>query len=195
MPPTPQETEIKLPLPDPEGLRARLRGLGLALAHARTFEVNVLFDTNDASLRGRGVLLRVRQFGERWTLTYKGPGQAGRHKVREELEMALQEPEAFLAILDRLGFHRSFRYEKYRTEYYDSEGVLTIDETPIGNFLELEGTPAWIDRTAALLGYGEPDYITKSYGRLYLEHCAREGREPADMVFSGRPETEAGKIP
>jgi hypothetical protein len=59
---------------------------------------------------------------------------------------------------------------------------------PIGTYLELEGAPRWIDRTARALGFGPPDYITASYGRLYLEWCAREGREPSHMVFEKTPE-------
>ena len=49
--------------------------------------------------------------------------------------------------------------------------------------MELEGAPAWIDRTARKLGFSEKDYITSSYGRLYLEWCAGERREPGNMVF------------
>jgi len=88
-------------------------------------------------------------------------------------------------ILARLGFNPVFRYEKYRTEYErePQQGIVTIDETPIGLFAELEGSPAWIDRTAKALGFSEPEYITKSYGRLYLEYCRDNGIEPAQMVF------------
>ena len=82
-----------------------------------------------------------------------------------------------------LGFAPVFRYEKYRTEFTDGEGVVTLDETPIGDYLELEGGEEWIDRVAAKLGYRESDYVTMSYGRLYLEHCNKNQIEPANMVF------------
>jgi adenylate cyclase class 2 len=88
------------------------------------------------------------------------------------------------AILARLGFERMFRYEKYRTEFRRGRtGVVTLDETPIGTYLELEGEPTWIDRTARLLGFTEADYITLSYGQLYLDRCARQGSKAGDMVF------------
>jgi hypothetical protein len=58
-----------------------------------------------------------------------------------------------------------------------------LDETPIGNFLELEGSPRWIDRTARLLGFSSSDYINRSYGYLYLAFCRERRIRPKDMLF------------
>jgi len=93
--------------------------------------------------------------------------------------------DAMRTIAGRLGFNAVFRYQKYRTEYKQPSrsGVATLDETPIGVYLELEGQPAWIDRTAKKLGYTEQDYITSSYGRLYLEWRERHKSAPHDMLF------------
>jgi adenylate cyclase class 2 len=90
------------------------------------------------------------------------------------------------AILERLGFKAAFRYEKYRAEYTDGKGVATVDETPIGLYLELEGAPSWIDRTARALGFRRADYITASYYGLYREYCERRGEAVGDMVFEAR---------
>ncbi|MBL8226856.1 MAG: class IV adenylate cyclase [Bryobacterales bacterium] len=160
-----------------------LRNAGFRLKRTRTFEVNVLFDTPELRLRAAGSLLRVRQFGKEWVLTFKGPAKAGRHKSREELETQLADGENLPAILGRLGFEPVFRYEKYRTEYTDGEGIATIDETPIGDFVELEGSAAWIDAAALKLGWSAADYITKSYGKLYLDHCERRAILPSNMTF------------
>jgi adenylate cyclase, class 2 len=187
------ETEIKLPLPDREALLARLPGLGFRLSTARQFEANTLYDSPDARLRGQGQILRIRQNGadgpeSRWVLTYKGPAASGKHKSREELETTLGDGAMVALVLQRLGYQPTFRYEKYRTEFTDGEGVLTVDETPIGEYMELEGDAAWIDRQAAALGYSESQYITRSYGGLYLDHCAVAGITPAHMVFGRSPE-------
>ena len=64
--------------------------------------------------------------------------------------------------------------------------VVMLDQTPIGDFLELEGAPRWIDRTARTLGFSSADYITASYGRLYLDYCVENGVEPGNMVFTKR---------
>jgi adenylate cyclase class 2 len=89
------------------------------------------------------------------------------------------------AIVERLGYRRVFRYEKYRTEFHQPRraGVAMLDETPAGVYLELEGTPHWIDLTARRLGFQESDYITASYGRLYIDWCSANGRTPGDMTF------------
>ncbi|MBL8178498.1 MAG: class IV adenylate cyclase [Bryobacterales bacterium] len=180
------EVEIKLEVKDPAELRARIGSLGWRQAGERTREVNVLFDRANGSLRAAGIVLRLREYGERRVLTFKGPGMAGKHKVREEIETAVGDLGAMEAILDRLGYQPGFRYEKFRTEFTDGAGHLTLDETPIGDYLELEGPPDWIDEWAVRLGYAERDYITLSYGRLHAAYCERVGAPVGDMVFGGR---------
>jgi adenylate cyclase, class 2 len=188
------EVEVKLPVrEDPAAVRRMLRRLGYGVRVARALEVNVLFDTPGQRLRQAGKLIRLRRVGTHHLLTFKGVAQASKHKVREEIETEATDPRALATILDRLGFHPVFRYEKYRTEFGrpGEPGVVTLDETPIGNYLEVEGPPRWIDRTARELGYSTGDYITASYGRLYLEWCRKAGRTPGNMVFEGR---HRGKI-
>jgi adenylate cyclase class 2 len=180
-----QETEIKLAVRDAKSARQRLRVAGFSVSRRRVFEVNLVFDTADMALRRSSRLLRLRQAGSTVTLTYKGVPEAGKHKSREELEVEVADLEAMSEIAGRLGYRQVFRYEKYRTEYGQKlhHGVATVDETPIGVFLELEGTAPWIDRTARKLGFHEDAYITASYGRLYLEWCAAHEIAPSNMIF------------
>jgi adenylate cyclase class 2 len=180
------EVEIKLPLPASlTKIRRTLREQGFHVVKNRRLEQNTLFDTPTLSLRAKGELLRLRRDGSERLLTYKGPAIPGKHKSREELQIPLATPDKLALILLRLGYRPVFRYEKYRTEFTPSKGrgVVTLDETPIGNYLEIEGRPGWIDRTAKTLGFTQADYNTKSYGTLYLEFCKRKGIEPTDMVF------------
>jgi adenylate cyclase, class 2 len=179
------ETEIKLAVRDAQHGRDLLRKAGFRVARRRVFESNTVFDTPGLALRKTSRLLRVRVAGTAHTLTYKGPPAPGRHKGREELEVRIPRGGTVPAMLERLGYRPSFRYEKYRTEFMQagSRGVATLDETPVGVYLELEGAPGWIDRTARKLGFAESAYITASYGRLYLDWCQERGVEPKDMVF------------
>jgi len=62
--------------------------------------------------------------------------------------------------------------------------MATLDETPVGNYVELEGAPAWIDRMARRMGFAERDYITASYARLYLDWCRKNRVKPSNMVFA-----------
>jgi adenylate cyclase class 2 len=182
-----RETEIKLRVEGPGDAARMLERAGFRLARPRVFEANTIFDTPSHNMRDSGTLLRVRDVAGSGLLTYKGPASVGRHKSREELEVQFEWPPAMHAILARLGFQPAFRYEKYRTEYSDGSGLATIDETPIGCFMELEGGPEWIDQTAHALGFEAADYITASYAGLYLEHCAARGIAPGDMIFPPEP--------
>jgi adenylate cyclase class 2 len=181
------EIEIKLRIDSVAATRGLLRRLGFSIVKPRVFEINTIFDTASGTLRNGRKLLRLREAGHRHMLTFKGPPHSGRYKSREELESAFSDPASMRRILERLGYAPVFRYEKYRTEYAsaDQAGAVMLDETPIGAFLEVEGRPPWIERTARALGFLPGDYVTASYGRLYLDHCRAKGVEPTDMVFGG----------
>jgi len=96
-------------------------------------------------------------------------------------------------ILLLLGLREVFSYEKYRTIYAprgkrdvtDAPQVV-FDETPIGNYLELEGPQRWIDEVARQLGYTRRDYIRDSYAALYRKKCQSEGKTPGNMIFPSR---------
>jgi adenylate cyclase class 2 len=180
------ETEIKLRIDSAAGARRLLGQLGFSVVTPRVLEINTIFDTAAGALRSGRKLLRLREAGHRHTLAFKGPPRLSRYKSREEFESEFSDPASMWRILEGLGYAPVFRYEKYRTEYARPEraGALMLDETPIGAFLELEGRPRWIDRTARALGYSPADYVIASYGKLYLEHCQSTGIEPRNMVFS-----------
>jgi adenylate cyclase, class 2 len=185
MPASGQEIEIKLPVAGANLARRLLREAGFRVSRRRIFEANTVFDTPNLSLRTAQRLLRVREAGAVVSVTYKGRPKVSRHKSREELELTVSAAEPMVAILARLGFRPVFRYEKFRTEFRKPgvAGVATVDETPVGVFMELEGSPRWIDRTARQLGFSVQDYITESYGRLYLDWCRRKGVKPGNMLL------------
>jgi adenylate cyclase class 2 len=179
------EIEIKLRVAGPAAGRELLEAHGFRQTEPREHEDNLLVDTQDGALRRAGKLLRVRTARNRGLLTLKGPSVPSKHKQREEIETEVADPARFLRILENVGYQVVFRYEKYRSEYARSgePGNVTLDETPIGTFLELEGPPGWIDQTAANLGFHESDYITASYGTLYLKYKEETGSTSRDMVF------------
>jgi len=188
-----RETEIKLALADVAEGRRLLHEAGFRVSRRRLFESNTLFDTSRGILRRKKCLLRLRQAGSKAMLTFKGPPVEAKYKDREELEVGLSDSGEFNEILSRLDYMPAFRYEKYRTEYSRSgePGTATLDETPIGMYLELEGPPAWIDRSARRLGFNESDYITASYYGLYADYCRDHGLHLADMTFRSLEEQSA----
>lgn len=186
----PIETEIKIRMPDgAESARGLIEGHGCRVSIPRVLQVDQVFDFPDKTLRQAGKLLRVRwedSSAGSAILTFKGPVISNSpHKSREELETSTASHAVLEQILERLGLVRSFRYEKYRTTFQEAHGesgLIALDETPIGVFLELEGSAYWIDRVALKLGFTAHDYITASYASLYREHLARH-HGPSDMVF------------
>jgi adenylate cyclase class 2 len=177
------EIEIKFRIADLPSLARRLRAAGFRLLTPRTHEMNTLYDLPGEVLRSRKELLRLRKYGLKWTLTHKARGKVGRHSSRVETETSVADGRKIDLILRALGYAPSFRYEKFRAEWTDGKGQVVVDETPIGNFCEIEGAPRWIDATAKQLGVSKAEYITKNYAGLFLEWKARTKSEAEEMTF------------
>jgi adenylate cyclase class 2 len=184
------EIELKVPVSDLERFERQLAASGFRLDTPRTFESNTLFDTPDRALKARGEILRVREYGGRHIVTHKRhPDEeelGSMYKVRIETESEVVDGATFADIFTRLGYGPAFRYEKYRSEYSDpaTPGAhLVLDETPIGNFAELEGPTEWIDRAIVLLEIDPRDCITESYGKLFLAWKARTGSPAMNLTY------------
>ncbi len=190
----PIETEIKFRVADLSALAERLQSAGFRLETPRSFESNILYDTPDRQMRSRTEILRIRSYAGHWTLTHKRlpspaavvPSQtdSDRHKRRVETETSVAHGEALAEIFLSLGLVAAFRYEKWRTEWTDGLGHCVIDETPIGNYAELEGSSDWIDRAATRLGVDPSSYITLSYGRLFDQWRIEHRSTVEDLTFS-----------
>jgi adenylate cyclase, class 2 len=189
------EIELKFPVADSEVLQTRLPRLGFHLETPRTFEHNTLFDTPARDLRAKRQILRLREYGGIHTLTHKRIDDSGnpditRYKIRIETETTVSDPHALAEILAQLGYQPAFVYEKYRTEYSifdpatNTTPHLVLDETPIGNYAELEGPTDWIDRTLATLGISHAACLTDSYGKLFLDWKQRTGSPAEHLTFA-----------
>ena len=196
------EVEVKLKCESLDVLTAA--GVHVEQVETRHFEDNWVFKLPDGNLR-KGQYLRVRYRGDgngsgarrEGVLTYKGKsrrtgesakGKNKGKKVREEIETIVGQPNKMVKILKRLGLKRSFRYQKYRSVHQatldDGKSVLAMfDETPIGNFLELEGDADTIERVASLLGFTHSDYLASSYVEMQVARCADRGEPLKDMMF------------
>ncbi|MGP8260118.1 MAG: class IV adenylate cyclase [Acidobacteriaceae bacterium] len=210
------EIELKFPIHDLARLQARLPGLGFQLDTPRTFEQNTLYDTPDRILRASRQILRIRRYGDLWTVTHKRPadpseeGDPARYKVRIETETTIEDGSALAAIFHQMGYEPVFRYEKFRTQWslatptidgplfpgpaHSSQDFaanpslhLVLDETPIGNYAELEGPPAWIDDTLNQLDVDPATCLTDSYGRLFLDWKQRTGSLAEHLTFDEIP--------
>ena len=177
------EREIKLQFDSADEARAAIVAAGAAPLRCRRLQEDALFDTDDESLRRAGCALRVRSESGKSLLTFKGPVQPSVMKVREELETVVGDGPVLLRICEALGFHVWFRYQKYREEFALDDVIVAIDETPIGTFVEIEGTDTGIAAAAAGLERGPEHYILDSYRALFVRYCQERGQPATDMVF------------
>ena len=187
----PIEAEVKVLCAEASALIERHPEFGWTVVEPRHLEDNYVFELPGEALKNRGSILRLRVVDDRATLTYKGmlPESAtSAMKVREELETDVGRPEVLRMILERLGLACSFRYQKYRTTYRleTSRGTVLAmrDETPMGDFLELEGDEETVEDVARALGFVRSEYINTSYIGLQAERCRRRGIPLEDLIFS-----------
>jgi len=204
---TVREIEVKLPIADLSGLVGKLRQMK-ALCRGRVFEQNSLYDTPEEHFRRRGLLLRLRTKrparsghvagGTRQTvITTKAPvpASSSRYKEKLERELIVARPRRWRARLLLLGFRPGFRYERYRTTFWLPGLHLEVDQTPMGTFLELEGTPRAIDRTARALGFSPRDYIRSTYWELFQAQRPHRGRFSKNMLFGGKKSRRTALLP
>ena len=190
------EREVKLLFPTAEAARTAITGTGAGATRPRRLQEDALFDTADEALRQKGCIIRVRT--EHWgdgsettTLTVKGPVQPGQMKMREEHETRVENGSALTRVIDVLGLRPWFRYQKYREEFSVPDLVIAIDETPIGTYVELEGSEDAILSMTAGLGRTSSDFILDSYYRLFQKRREQCGLPGPYMLFPPSPTATA----
>lgn len=170
------ETEVKIRISGEmlERIEDKLQELGFRPLSEPTFESNLLFDFSSRTLKQSGCALRLRNYGDCYTLTYKGPQKDDPHlKVREEIETSVGSFDAMQHLLEAIGLRVTFEYSKWRRKFMaswnDGRVEVCLDRTPIGAFVEIEGERDSIHEIAGRLGWNSGDFITESYVDLYRE--------------------------
>ena len=177
------EREIKLQFESAGEARTAILAAGAAPLKCRRLQEDALFDTSDESLRRSGCALRVRSESGRSLLTFKGPMQPSRMKTREEHETVVSDGDVLIRVLESLGMHVWFRYQKFREEFAAEDATIALDETPIGTFIEIEGGERAILAIACALGRTPDDFILDSYRSLFLARRDQFGLDGAHMMF------------
>ena len=145
-----QEIEVKFYLNDLARFEKNLQGLGAELIQQRVHEINLRFDTPDGELTNSGQVLRLRQ-DERSRFTYKrsSPEETDSVSSRTEIEFEVSSFENARLFLEALGYQVYVSYEKYRRTYQLPGVEIMLDETPFGDFIEIEGSNAQSIETIA----------------------------------------------
>ncbi len=111
-------------------------------------QVDRVFGNGDTSFS-----VRVRTSSQGTIFTTKRLVARDQFKVREELEVAVNDGETFAKQLCVMGFHQLFLVEKERSTYRYQDVVVTIDQYPgIQPLMEIEGRKEDIEPAVASLG-------------------------------------------
>ena len=189
MAPSRNEVEIKLRFDSAQDAIKKLEQLGAVPVEPRAFEDNRVYDLASGELRRTSRLLRLRRKGTVFTVTFKSKVEhESRHKVYLEHETKVEDAEQMHLLLTSLGYTPWYRYQKYRTVYRLDDVEVSVDETPIGCFVELEGEPDAIDGLATRLGFTVDRYIQDTYHDLHEADAAARGVPAGDLVFADSEE-------
>jgi adenylate cyclase class 2 len=61
--------------------------------------------------------------------------------------------------------------------------TVAIDETPVGVFVEIEGSEHGIHEMATALARNPADFLLDSYRGLFVKYCESHGLPVSDMLF------------
>src|SRR5215210_6750727 len=185
----PVEIEAKMAVQSFEPLRAKLREAGATRTGER-FEVNTFFDTASGALAKakHGLRLRMQRDAstgaERHIVTWKGRRQPGPLKSREEVEFEVSPGEPAALLFERLGYVRTFSFEKRHESWRLGPCGVELDEVPLlGKFVEIEGPDEQsVLAVRARLGLSDRPLIKEGYVGLLKEHLSGAGDDRASVV-------------
>jgi len=176
------ERELKFPCDNLEGMRERLLTFEAERLAAGGAEENVIYDRKDR-LQKRGEVLRLRRDRKGWWLTFKGAATfEDGVKVRLERQTEVENGDELHAILLGLGYEVVKRYEKKREEWRLGGVMVALDHTPIGDFVEFEGSGA--AKVARRCEFDVEQAETRTYLELYEDYRRQHPEAPPNMVFS-----------
>ncbi|GAB2846976.1 hypothetical protein GCM10022221_52850 [Actinocorallia aurea] len=169
---------------DPEAVIGRLREWGAARTMGRTLMRRIVFENDE--IAAKGGWLRLRDQGEKVTLTYKEVSAAGEgiEKILEA-EIVVSGFGETRGLLEAMGFRAERYQENYREEWVLDGVAYDFDTWPgLPTFLEVEGPDrASVEAAVARLGL---DLVDASYGsvdEVYLAVLGRDILKEPELLF------------
>ncbi len=165
------EIEAKFPDIDPDAFRAKLKALGATLEHPEILMRRKTFDYLGNRLEKTGSWVRVRDEGDKITLSYKRLDDRTLHGTKE-LVVVVSDFEKACDLITAIGLEAK-SYQETKREKWVLDGVeVTIDTWPwIPTFVELEGPSEKSVRTVAeKLGFQWSGAMFGSVEGVYQMH-------------------------
>lgn len=192
------EIELKAVVTDPAALRQSLEDAGAVLRfHGMMLDRRL---DRDGELSGRDHVLRVRHWmDEEGThgvaeAGWKGPTttSADGYKQREEIEISVDDGDAALLMLKKLGYTVVESIDRYVEVYDLDDTVVRIEWFPRMDVLvEIEGDPEGIEGAIAQLGIPREHCIADSLASFARRYGERTGQPAllAEEMLQGEPPT------
>jgi adenylate cyclase class IV len=179
------ELEIKARVDDPALVAAALRRAGAELEF-RGIMRDRRFDRGGA-LAARDEVLRLRVYqpadgAPGWgVLGWKGPVSArGAYRHRPETETRVDDADAALAILERLGYDVILAIDRRIESWRLGGAVCRLEWYPAMDvLLEVEGEPQAIERAVAASGLPRERFFPESLPYFVAQYEARTGARAA----------------
>lgn len=160
------EIEAKFLRIDHDAIRACLQELGAVCVHKNRLMKRKNFDFADKSLDARNGWVRVRDEGDKITLSYKQMADRSLHGT-QEISLTVDGFEAAEQFLNAIGLHAKVYEESRRESWRLGDVEIELDEWPwVPPFLEIEGPSEEVVReTAGKLGL---DWAHATHGSVEI---------------------------
>ena len=136
--------------------------------------INEVFEENflhrGGTLDERSAALRIRKTADTTTLTYKEKlrdDDGIKHKIEYETDVA--DADATEKIIEMLGYHLSVVYEKHRKTWKLNDVEVVLDELPLGQYMEIEGTTDAINAAENILYVKKLEVEPRGYPSLTVK--------------------------
>lgn len=162
------ELEAKWPNIDHSAMRRKLRACGATLVQPERLMTRKVFDYADKRLEKVGGWVRVRNEGDKITLSYKQLNDRSLHGT-QEVTVVVDDFEATCSFLQAIGLEPNSYQETKRESWKLGDVEIELDTWPwIPSFLELEApNESELTATAEKLGLDYADALHGSVETAY----------------------------
>ncbi len=175
------EVETKIKLENPEKTKEDIIKLG-AVHIKKEKQTDEFFDFDDQRIKNSNELIRIRN---KKTLCLKENQRESENiKQSDEYESEIENYDTIIRVFKKVNLKVTGKKERTRDKYKLRNCEICIDTLPFGNFIEIEGPRTEIITISKRLGFNENQLISKTYCKLFEEHCEKNNIPKTNfMVF------------
>lgn len=178
------EFEAKCVVSSADDARQRLERIGARCVQPERLLRRAVYDFPNGSLDSRGAWVRVRDEGDKITMSYKQAAEQSTITDCFETEIVIDSYDRGMAFCEDVGMVRKSYQETKRESWEVQNAKFDIDTWPgIPTFIEVEATDeATVRRYVERLGFAWADTLFGGVGVIYHREL-------------GLPEQEVNRIP